>query len=231
MEVDSAVLTKGDFEARNGVVHLISEVLIPPPDDNRNRSCDRPTPPPPPHHHRPPHHGGPPFLFGLLELDNSREPERLLLEAPEEEKPSAPSQRNMLVKEFYCCVLLQLVQGDETWVYNFDPETKRQSTLWCSSKSPPSKKIRRARSVGKQMIERRKTVNSDWYTTKCLPAVFEKIKQSRQISHLRGVLLHHGNAIPHTSAQTFDFLANSGVQLVTHPTYSPDLAAWDFFYY
>ncbi|UYV65897.1 hypothetical protein LAZ67_3005837 [Cordylochernes scorpioides] len=41
---------------------------------------------------------------------------------------------------------------DETWIYNFDPETKQQSTLWCSSKSPPPKKVRRAQSVGKQMV-------------------------------------------------------------------------------
>ncbi|UYV75822.1 hypothetical protein LAZ67_13001443 [Cordylochernes scorpioides] len=47
---------------------------------------------------------------------------------------------------------------------------------------------------------------------------------------LRGVLLHHGNARPHTSAKTLDFLANSDVQLVTHPPYSPDLAPCDFFY-
>ncbi|UYV84325.1 hypothetical protein LAZ67_X001847 [Cordylochernes scorpioides] len=72
---------------------------------------------------------------------------------------------------------------------------------------------------------------------------YKKILVSRWVPHsltetknlgelngvLSGVLLHHGNARPHTSAQTLDFLANSGVQLVTHPTYSPDLAPCDFF--
>ncbi|UYV78080.1 hypothetical protein LAZ67_16000042 [Cordylochernes scorpioides] len=79
-------------------------------------------------------------------------------------------------------------------------------------------------------LEDGKTVNSDWRTTKFLPAVFEKVKQSRPRAQLREVLLHHDNARPHTSAQTLDFLANSGVQLVTHPPYSPDLAPCDFFY-
>ncbi|UYV83514.1 hypothetical protein LAZ67_23001289 [Cordylochernes scorpioides] len=73
-------------------------------------------------------------------------------------------------------------------------------------------------------LEDRKTVSSDWYTTKCHPTVFEKIKQSRPRAQLRGVLLHHDNARPHTSSQTLDFLANSGGQLVNHPPYSPDLA-------
>ncbi|UYV65355.1 hypothetical protein LAZ67_3004035 [Cordylochernes scorpioides] len=54
--------------------------------------------------------------------------------------------------------------------------------------------------------------------------------QSRPRTQLRGVLLHHDNARPHTSAQTSDFLDNSGVQLVTHPPYSPDLAPYDFFF-
>ncbi|UYV68345.1 hypothetical protein LAZ67_5003969 [Cordylochernes scorpioides] len=59
----------------------------------------------------------------------------------------------------------------------------------------------------------------------------KKIKQSRPRAQLRGVLLHHDNAKPHTSAQTLDFLANSDVQLVTHPPYSPYLESCDFFYF
>ncbi|UYV75552.1 hypothetical protein LAZ67_13000588 [Cordylochernes scorpioides] len=110
-------------------------------------------------------------------------------------------------------------QGNETWIYNFDPETKRQSTLWCSSKSPPPKKVCRARSVGKQMVA--------YFLEKYL----KKIKQSIPRAQLRRVLLHKNNARLHTSAQTSDFLANSGVQLVTHPPYSPDLAPCDFFFY
>ncbi|UYV84852.1 hypothetical protein LAZ67_X003717 [Cordylochernes scorpioides] len=118
--------------------------------------------------------------------------------------------------------VFNIITGDETCIYNFDPETKLQSTLWCSSKSPPPKKIRRA--------QNRKTVNSDWYTTKFLPAVFEKINRSRPRAQLRGVL-RHDNARLHTLAQTLDFLAKSGVQLVTHSPYSPDLAPCDFFYF
>ncbi|UYV80187.1 hypothetical protein LAZ67_18001957, partial [Cordylochernes scorpioides] len=64
-------------------------------------------------------------------------------------------------------------------------------------------------------LEDRKTVNIDWCTTKCLPVVFEKINQSRSRAQLRGVLLHHDNARPHTSAQPLDFLANSGIKFDT----------------
>ncbi|GBM56331.1 hypothetical protein AVEN_60313-1 [Araneus ventricosus] len=35
-----------------------------------------------------------------------------------------------------------IVKGDESWCYQHDPETKRQSMEWCSSLSPPPKKCR-----------------------------------------------------------------------------------------
>ncbi len=42
--------------------------------------------------------------------------------------------------------------------------------------------------------------------------------------------LHHDNAPAHTAVSTIDFLHDSGVQLVTHPPYSPDLAPCFFLF-
>lgn len=36
-----------------------------------------------------------------------------------------------------------IITGDETWVYGYDPETKHQSSQWKSPKSPRPKKARR----------------------------------------------------------------------------------------
>ena len=44
-----------------------------------------------------------------------------------------------------------ILTGDETWIYHYDPETKRQSKEWVEEGAPPPTKVRRARSVGKQM--------------------------------------------------------------------------------
>ena len=44
-----------------------------------------------------------------------------------------------------------------------------------------------------------------------------------------GITFHHDNAPAHTAAATREFLACEGVQLMSHPTYSPDLAPCDFF--
>ena len=47
--------------------------------------------------------------------------------------------------------LQTIVTGDETWCYQFDPESKRQSMEWCSS-SPRPKKSRLQKSRVKTML-------------------------------------------------------------------------------
>jgi len=46
----------------------------------------------------------------------------------------------------------QIIMGDETWVYGYDPETKRQSSQWKSADSPRPKKVRQVRSKVKVML-------------------------------------------------------------------------------
>ena len=38
-------------------------------------------------------------------------------------------------------ILGRVITGDETWVYQYDPETKRQSAQWKTANSPTTKKI------------------------------------------------------------------------------------------
>ena len=37
-------------------------------------------------------------------------------------------------------LMVQIITGDETWVYGYDPEMKRQSSQWKSADSPRPKK-------------------------------------------------------------------------------------------
>lgn len=134
-----------------------------------------------------------------------------------------------------------IVTGDESWIYAFEPESKRQSAQWVFPTEPNPVKVKRVRSVGKKMIasffsksgsvaniplEDRKTVTADWYTTICLPKVFEKVRQNRPRSN---IVLHQDNASSHTAAKTKAYLKASNVELLEHPPYSPDLAPCDFF--
>jgi len=45
----------------------------------------------------------------------------------------------------------RIITQDETWVYNFDPETKRQSMVWKHASSPTPKKLIVIPSAGKVM--------------------------------------------------------------------------------
>ena len=42
--------------------------------------------------------------------------------------------------------------GDVSWIYAYEPESKRQSTVWMFQDEPNSIKVTRARSTSKQMI-------------------------------------------------------------------------------
>ncbi|GFU02603.1 cilia- and flagella-associated protein 298, partial [Nephila pilipes] len=80
--------------------------------------------------------------------------------------------------------------GDESWIYAYEPETKQQSTVWVFQDEAKPTKVVRGRSTSKQMIacffginghvatvalEQRRTVNSEWYTTICLPEKMVKL--------------------------------------------------------
>ena len=138
----------------------------------------------------------------------------------------------------------EVVSGDETWIYCFDPETKQQSAEWTPIGGVPPQKFKRERSVAKQMVavfvaksghvvtvplETQRTVTAHWYVDQCLPKVLAAVADRRPRTRHRGLLLHQDNAPAHRARQTHDFLEEQRVQQVGHPAYSPDLAPCDFF--
>ncbi|CAH2017306.1 unnamed protein product [Acanthoscelides obtectus] len=117
-----------------------------------------------------------------------------------------------------------IFNGDESWIYCYEPENKRQSAVW------PTKVIR-SRSVSKKMVttfvskaghivtiplNEQRTVIADWYTTICLPKV---ITELRKINPERRIILHQDNASSHIAQQTRQYLTEE----------KPDLSPNDFF--
>ena len=49
-------------------------------------------------------------------------------------------------------VLVALVTCDESWIYCYDPETKRQSSQWKHAGSPRPKKARQSKSIHKLLM-------------------------------------------------------------------------------
>ncbi|UYV73034.1 K02A2.6-like [Cordylochernes scorpioides] len=102
----------------------------------------------------------------------------------------------------------KIITGDETWVYDYDPETKRQYAEWRGQGQTVIKEmyldiLRHLReAIRKKMPE--KWPNGDW-------------------------ILHHNNARPHTAHLMTRFLAKNGTEIRPQPPYSPDIAPNDFF--
>lgn len=80
-----------------------------------------------------------------------------------------------------------ILTGDETWVYAYEPLRKQQDAQWVRKGDPRPTKIQKQRSTKKQMVaafftrsglvklvrlETGKKSNANWYTTVCLPEVF-----------------------------------------------------------
>lgn len=137
-----------------------------------------------------------------------------------------------------------IITGDETWVYQYEPERKQQSQVWMFEGDELPVKSRRTRSAGKRMaltffsmrgqestsvLENRRTVNAEWYCNIGLSDLFRQVREKRPRSGMRNMIFHHDNAPAHTAARTAEFLTTNGINPLPHPAYSPDLAPADYF--
>ena len=135
-----------------------------------------------------------------------------------------------------------VITGDETWVYGYDPETRVQSCQWKSPSSTHTKKMRQSRSnikvmmivffdldgiVRAEFVPRNTTVNSEYYNG-LLERLRKVVRRKRPEKWSNGFILHHDNAQCHTSLLVRQFLSNKNITVCPQPPYSPDLAPRHF---
>ena len=140
--------------------------------------------------------------------------------------------------------LKNIVTGDESWVYGYDPETKQQSSQWKGPSSPRPKKGRQVRSKTKVMLlaffdsegivhheyaPDGQTINKEFYL-EVLRRLRESVRRKRPEKWRDSDwILHHDNASARTSHLMQQFLANHGTAQLQKPPYSQYLAPCDFF--
>ena len=137
----------------------------------------------------------------------------------------------------------RIVTGDETWLYQYDPEDKIQSKQWLPRGGSGPIKAKSERSRGKVMatvfwdakgillvdfLENKRTINADYYT-RVLRKLAKIIAEKRPGKLHRRVLFHHDNAPAHGARKTQAVLCEFRWEIIQHPPYSPDLAPSDFF--
>ena len=132
---------------------------------------------------------------------------------------------------------------DESWIYSYDPETKRQSSQWKHAGSPILKKARLSKSTHKLLmipffdstnmiymhwIPTGQTVNKDYYV-EVLREFRKSFCRKRPALFKSGQWhFHQDNAPVHNSILVTDYLTKMGIKTVHQPPYSPDLAPCDF---
>jgi len=132
-----------------------------------------------------------------------------------------------------------IITGDETWVYVYDPETKQQSSKWNLPNSPRPKKERQVRSnvksmlifffppdiqniVHKEFVPPGQTVNGKFHC-EVLKRLREGIRRKRPDKWKKNNwFLHHDNAPARTSLVVRQFLTYKNITVIPH---SP-LFAW-----
>lgn len=137
-----------------------------------------------------------------------------------------------------------IVTGDESWVFQYDPETKRQSMQWAGKTSPRPKKFRLQKSriktmlivffdtqgiIHKEFVPEGQSVNGAYYL-EVMKRLLKRISRVRPQFREKGSwFLLHDNAPAHSSLIVRSFLMKHAIVEINHPPYSPDLAPADFF--
>jgi hypothetical protein len=136
-----------------------------------------------------------------------------------------------------------IITGDETLVYDYDPETKQHSSQWKSPNSPRPKKARQVRSnvksmlIGffniqgiahKEFVPPGQTVNGKFYC-EVLKRLREGNRRKRPDKWKKNNwFLHHDNAPAHTTLVVRQFLTSKDVTVIPPHLYSLDIAPCDF---
>ena len=140
-------------------------------------------------------------------------------------------------------VLDALVTCDESWIYCYDREIKRQSSQWKHAGCPRSKKARQSNSTHKLLmipffdstgmiymhwVPTGQTFNKEYYVE--VLREFRKRFRQKRLALFKSGQWHfqQDNAPVHNSIVVTDYLSKMGIKTVPQPPYSPDVGPCDF---
>ena len=133
-------------------------------------------------------------------------------------------------------LLLNVITGDESIVYAYDPETKLKYSQWKSPGSPRPKKARMQKSKLKTMlicffdqegnvhwefVPPGMTINVDFYCD-VLRRLRENVRRKKPRKwQNQNLIIHHDNAPADTSFKVSQFLAKNNMTGIPHPHTHP----------
>ena len=139
--------------------------------------------------------------------------------------------------------LQRIVTGDEIWIYQYDPESKKQSELnqnsiacgpYKEKPEKPTAKILATIFWDSQgvllvdFVENRELLNPS-YRAEILQRLHSEVAKKRPGKLYSRVLFHRDNSGSNSNKLVRSTLRECRWELLNHPPYSPDLAPSDFF--
>ena len=168
----------------------------------------------------------------------------LLTEAQKTQRLKCARELLKIYKGCNSRVISNLLTGDETCVYMFEPQSRADNKQW-------KRKDKKRPCIAKRTISSKKklyaisfnssgpvvqvpcpsghTVTGRFYKNSVLRKVKEFYNKKRPSKEWSGAHLLHDNASSHKCEVVKSFLASEKVKVLNHRPYSPDLSPCDFF--
>ena len=163
----------------------------------------------------------------------------------DEQKQSRVRLASQVIEKYDKCDprrLEEIVKGDEIWIYHFQPNSNADNKVWVSSQgNRPVIGCRCNTSncmlyaiffdpkgpVLQIAVPKGSSVTGKFYRESVLTQLVDFYQKCRPRTSVSGIKLLHDNAPAHKSATVQEYLKESGLDVLDHPPYSPDLSPCD----
>ena len=155
-----------------------------------------------------------------------------------DEKQSWVRLASQVIEKYDKCdprCLEEIVTGDETWIYHFQPDSKAKNKVWVSSEGNRPVIARRCKTSNRMLyaiffdwkgpvlqvpVPKGSPVTGKVYRESVLTQLVDFYQKRRPRTGVRGIKLLHDNAPAHKSATVQEYLKESGLDVLDHPPYS-----------
>ena len=164
----------------------------------------------------------------------------------DEQKQSRVRLASQVIEKYDKCDprgLEEIVTGDETWIYHFQPDSMAKNKVWVSSEGDRPVIARRCKTSNCMLyaiffdlkgpvfqipVLKCSSVTGKFYRESVLTQLVDFYQKRRPRTGVRGIKLLHDYAPAHKSATVQECLKESELAVLDHPPYSPDLSPCDF---
>ena len=130
----------------------------------------------------------------------------------------------------------EIVTGDETWIYHFQPDSKAENKVWVSSEGNRPVIARRCKTSNHMLyaiffdskgpvlqipVPKGSSVTGKFYRESVLTQLFDFYQKCRPHTGVRSIKLLHDKALAHKSATVQEYLKESGLDVLDHPPLQP----------